>query len=72
MSTANSIKAVPLHVLKDLEEWINLGIDLEWWHAESPDSLREEQPETWALAQRVAKHLLALDSLPINEVEVLS
>ena len=39
----------------DMREWIETGLDLDWWHEN--DEFHEEQPETWELAQRVAKHL---------------
>lgn len=62
MTTANSTKAVPLHVLADIKDWIQSGDDLDWW-CENGDA---EDPGVWALAQRVAKHLNDLDGLAVT------
>ena len=46
---------IPRAAFDDMREWIETGLDLDWWH--ETDEFREEQPERWELAQRVAKHL---------------
>lgn len=46
---------IPRTAFEDLCEWIGSGCDLDWWHEN--DDHHEADPETWALAQRVAEHL---------------
>ena len=46
---------IPRAAFDDMCEWIEAGLDLGWWHEN--DDHREDQPETWELAQRVAEHL---------------
>ena len=46
---------IPRAAFDDMREWIETGLDLDWWHEN--DDHREDQPETWELAQRGAKHL---------------
>ena len=63
MTTTNQIPerhpaetiTIPRAAFDDMCEWIEAGLDLDWWHEH--DDHREDQPETWELAQRVAKHL---------------
>lgn len=58
MTTTVSVSetiTIPRAAFDDMCEWIEAGLDLDWWHEH--DDHREEQPEMWALAQRVAQHL---------------